>query len=66
MESDLLFITRLRHNKRHIFIKIILLVIFSSKDQINVIRKASYQITISDQIIELDECISEILTKDVG
>lgn len=31
MESDLLFTTRLRHNKRHIFIKIILLVIFRVK-----------------------------------
>lgn len=48
MESDLLFTTHLRHNKRHIFIKIILLVIFSSKGQINVIRKPNYQITISD------------------
>ena len=62
MESDLLLITRLWHNKRHIFIKIILLVIFSSKDQINVIRKPSYQITISNQMIVLDECISKILT----
>ena len=62
MESDLLLITRFGHNKRHIFIKIILLVIFSSKDQINVIRKPSYQITISNQMIVLDECISKILT----
>ena len=41
-----------------------MLVIFSSKDQINVIRKPSYQITISNQMIVLDECISKILTQD--